>query len=50
MNISFIGGGIMAEAIIKGILNSDVIASSKISIGEISKERRKYLENTYKIK
>lgn len=50
MNISFIGGGIMAEAIIKGILNSDVIASSKISIGEISEERRKYLENTYKIK
>ena len=36
MNISFIGGGIMAEAIIKGILNSDVIASSKISIGEIT--------------
>ena len=49
MNISFIGGGIMAEAIIKGILKSQILKSTNISIGEISTARRKYLQETYNV-
>ncbi|MBN18679.1 MAG: pyrroline-5-carboxylate reductase [Chloroflexi bacterium] len=50
MNISFIGGGIMAEAMIKGILQSQILTAGNISIGEISSQRREYLEQTYKVK
>src|SRR4030043_1402802 len=52
--IGFIGGGNMAEAIIKGMVQSSGfgVRSSKkdIFVAEPREERRKYLEQTYDIK
>jgi pyrroline-5-carboxylate reductase len=45
--IGFIGGGNMAEALIKGILQSGV---KDIAVSEPREERRAYLEKTYTIK
>ena len=50
MKISFVGGGVMAEAIISGIVGADVAPSSDICVGEPSDIRRKHLEDTYSIK
>jgi len=44
MKIGFIGGGNMAEALIKGIVRSQILVS------EPREERRRYLEQTYGIK
>jgi len=40
----------MAESMIKGILKSQILKPSDISIGEISAKRRKHLDQTYKVK
>lgn len=49
--IGFIGGGNMAEAIIKGIVQSSKLkAQSEIIMSEPREERRRYLEQTYSIK
>jgi pyrroline-5-carboxylate reductase len=53
--IGFIGGGNMAEALIKGIVQSSSRQSrdkvqSEILVSEPREDRRKYLEHTYKIK
>lgn len=45
--IAFIGGGAMAEAIIKGITSSGVIAGSDIAVGEHTQQRCDYLQQTY---
>ena len=45
--IGFIGGGNMAEAMIKGLLQSNI---KDIIVSEPRAERRDYLTNTYKIK
>jgi len=45
--IGFIGGGNMAEAMIKGMLQSNI---KDIIVSEPRAERRDYLTNTYKIK
>ncbi len=45
--IAFIGGGAMAEAIIKGVLSSGLIESSRIFVGEHTAARCEYLINTY---
>ena len=50
MKISFIGGGVMAEAIISGILAAELAASSDICIGEPSEVRRDHLEQTYSVR
>ena len=50
MNIALIGGGTMAESMIKGVLKSQILKPSNISIGEISPKRRKHLDQTYKVK
>ena len=50
MNISFIGGGIMAESMIRGSLKSQILKPSNISIGEISPKRCKHLDQTYRVK
>lgn len=50
MLIGFIGGGIMAEAIIKSILSKKIAAAEKITASDISEQRRKYLAKTYGIK
>src|SRR6266511_2472318 len=46
--IGFIGGGNMAEAIIKGLLTGG-ISPSDILVGEPNEERRKKLWDAYKI-
>ncbi|MBQ2975655.1 MAG: NAD(P)-binding domain-containing protein, partial [Phascolarctobacterium sp.] len=48
--IAFIGGGAMAEAIIKGIIGSGLIAGENIAVGEHTSERCTYLNETYCVK
>ena len=49
MKLTFIGGGAMAEAIIKGVLSSSLAKPAEIYVGEIAEERRKYLTESYGI-
>ena len=48
MQVGFIGGGNMAEAIIKGLLASGACAAD-IMVAELVEQRRTYLENEYGI-
>ncbi len=48
--IAFIGGGAMAEAIIKGIIGSGLIAGESIAVGEHTAKRCTYLNETYGVK
>lgn len=48
-NIGFIGGGQMAEAIIKGLLQSDLFTDSVISVSEPLDSRKHYLQLTYSL-
>ena len=48
-SIGFIGAGNMAEAIISGILKNGVINADKIVAFDISKERKEYMREKYKI-
>ena len=49
--IGFIGGGNMAEALIKGVRSSEFgVRSMNIFVSEPREDRRRYLEETYKIK
>jgi pyrroline-5-carboxylate reductase len=50
MLISFVGGGVMAEAIIKSILSKKTVAADKITASDISDQRRKHLAKNYGIK
>lgn len=50
MNISFIGGGLMAEALIGGILEAKITTPDSIRVGEPVEARRDYLEQTYSLK
>ena len=45
--IAFIGGGAMAEAIIKGVLGVGLIAASDIYVGNRTQKRCDYLNATY---
>lgn len=45
----FIGGGNMAEALLKGILSADVYSRDEILVSDISKDRREYLEKQYEL-
>lgn len=47
--IGIIGGGQMAEALIKGFLEKNIFSPKEILVSEPLEERRKYLENSYKI-
>ena len=49
LKISFIGGGVMAEAIISGIVGARVAAAEDIRVGEPVESRREHLERTHKI-
>jgi pyrroline-5-carboxylate reductase len=49
-SVGFIGGGQMAEAIIKGLLSSQTCEADQISAVEPIQERRDYLSSTYGIK
>lgn len=48
--IGFIGGGNMAEAIIKGVRGEGLGAGKELIVSEPNAERRMYLEQTYGIK
>ncbi|PIQ99899.1 MAG: pyrroline-5-carboxylate reductase [Nitrospinae bacterium CG11_big_fil_rev_8_21_14_0_20_45_15] len=47
--IGFIGGGNMAEAIVKGLVASKSVASKNILIADVSSERLNFLRKEYKV-
>ena len=47
MKLAFIGGGVMGEAIIAGVLANKLASPSDISVCEIVADRRKYLADTH---
>ncbi len=47
--IGFIGGGNMGEAIIKGLIQSNVYSPDKITVSDVSKERLEFLKNSYNV-
>ncbi len=47
MRVSFIGGGVMAEAIIGGMLKARLAAPDEIRVGEPVESRRSYLAERY---
>ena len=49
MNLAFIGGGTMAEAIINGVLSASLATPEEVSVGEAMEERCRYLTDRYKI-
>lgn len=49
MNLSFIGGGAMAEAMIRGVLSKSLAKPENVFVGEISEERCRYLCDAYRI-
>ena len=49
MNIAFIGGGNMGEAMLSAILDKGLATPKDISVGDSSEERRKYLEEKYRV-
>jgi pyrroline-5-carboxylate reductase len=49
MRVSFVGGGVMAEAILAGILDADLAATGDIRIGEPLELRRAHLRAEYGI-
>ena len=50
MGITFVGGGVMAEALIKGIINAGLSNPGDLMVSDPMKERRLYLESEYEIK
>lgn len=49
MKIAFIGGGNMGEAMISSLLTRGVVEIADLSVSDISRERRDYLNERYKI-
>ena len=49
MKISFIGGGLMAEALIRGILRNGIALPTDVCVGEPLEERRDYLAQQHSI-
>jgi pyrroline-5-carboxylate reductase len=47
--ISFIGGGVMAEAMVQGLLSKKLVGPGKILVSEPRKERREELKARYGI-
>lgn len=47
--IGFVGGGAMAEAIIKGMTRAGIVDASQIIVNDILTERTEYLKNLYKV-
>jgi len=48
-SISFIGGGVMGEAMVQGLLSKKLLSSESITVGEPREERRKELEEKHGI-
>ncbi len=49
-NIGLVGGGNMAEALIKGLILSKICSSDRLFVSDIRSERLDYLKTTYSIK
>lgn len=49
MNICFIGGGVMAEALLRGILDKEISKPSELLVCDPSDERRIYLEAEFSV-
>ena len=49
-SIAFIGGGVMGEAMIQGLLNHKTVAPDGIIVSEPSDKRRKGIETRYHIR
>ena len=47
MKIAFVGGGVMAEAIIGGVIDAKIAAPSDVSVGEPVEARRSQLKQEY---
>ena len=47
MNIAFVGGGVMAEALVGGILRAKLASPQEIKVGEPVPARRDYLQGKY---
>ncbi|MFN2138384.1 MAG: pyrroline-5-carboxylate reductase [Candidatus Promineifilaceae bacterium] len=45
--IAFIGGGVMGEAMIRGLLSQDILASEQVIVADPWDERRAFLAETY---
>ena len=50
MRISFVGGGVMAEALVGGILDARLATAQEINVGEPVEARRAQLEEKYGLK
>jgi len=48
--IVFLGGGNMAEALLKGVLNARTFTAKHITVTDVVSDRLSYLERTYSIK
>ena len=49
MEIAFIGGGNMGEAVLAAVLEKGLAAPAGIAVSDISRERRNYLEKRYDV-
>jgi pyrroline-5-carboxylate reductase len=49
MNIGFIGGGNMAEAIISAIMREKLALTGQITVSDIAEARRTYIETKYRV-
>ncbi|GIS65543.1 MAG: hypothetical protein CM1200mP3_17910 [Chloroflexota bacterium] len=49
MKISFVGGGVMCEALVAGILKSSLAQAEEVIVSEPVHDRRSYLESQYHI-
>lgn len=47
--IGFIGGGAMAESIIRGILSAELVLPSQVMVNDISRDRLAYLSSAFAI-
>ncbi|SVC73129.1 uncharacterized protein METZ01_LOCUS325983, partial [marine metagenome] len=48
--IGFVGGGNMAEALVKGLIASSFIEAKNIFVSDPIPERLEYIHNNYKVK
>lgn len=47
--VGFIGGGTIAEALIRGIVDAGLVAPSQIAVSDVVTERLDYLRSTFKV-
>jgi pyrroline-5-carboxylate reductase len=50
VKLAFIGGGVMGEAILAGVLNNGLAAPQDIAVCEIVAARREYLQSAYNVR